>query len=59
MASLDRTARSFLLSELVTGFALTLKYMFKAPVTVNYPYEKGPLSPAALALLHDVWGRLA
>ena len=40
MASLDRTARSFLLSELLTGFALTLKYMFKPKVTVNYPYEK-------------------
>ena len=45
MASLDRTARAFLLSELVAGFALTLKYMFKPKVTVNYPYEKGPLSP--------------
>jgi NADH-quinone oxidoreductase subunit I len=45
MASLDRTARAFLLSELVVGFALTLKYMFKPKVTVNYPYEKGPLSP--------------
>ena len=45
MASLDRTARAFLLSELLTGFALTLKYMFKPKVTVNYPHEKGPLSP--------------
>ena len=45
MASLDRTARAFLLSELLVGFALTLKYMFKPKVTVNYPYEKGPLSP--------------
>ena len=45
MASLDRTARAFLLTELVTGFALTLKYMFKPKVTVNYPHEKGPLSP--------------
>ena len=45
MASLDRTARSFLLSELLVGFALTFKYMFKPKVTVNYPYEKGPLSP--------------
>ena len=44
MASLDRTARAFLLSELVVGFVLTLKYMFKPKVTVNYPYEKGPLS---------------
>ena len=45
MASLDRTARAFLLSEVVSGFLLTLKYMFKPKVTVNYPYEKGPLSP--------------
>ena len=45
MASLDRTARSFLLSELVGGFLLTFKYMFKPKVTLNYPYEKGPLGP--------------
>ena len=45
MASLDRAARVFLLSEVVSGFLLTLKYMFKPKVTVNYPYEKGPLSP--------------
>ncbi|MBX6368532.1 MAG: NADH-quinone oxidoreductase subunit NuoI [Rhodospirillales bacterium] len=45
MALLDRTARSWLLSELVAGMALTLKTMFKPPVTLNYPYEKGPLSP--------------
>ena len=32
-------------SRSVTGFALTLKYMFKPKVTVNYPHEKGPLSP--------------
>ena len=31
--------------ELVSGFALTFKYMFKRKVTLNYPYEKGPLSP--------------
>src|SRR6202166_4456786 len=45
MAFLDRTVRGLLLVELVRGLWLTLKYMFKAPVTVNYPYEKGPLSP--------------
>ena len=45
MAALDRAARSFLLTELVMGFALTFKYMFKPKVTVNYPYEKGPLGP--------------
>jgi NADH-quinone oxidoreductase subunit I len=45
MAYLDRGARSVLLSELAAGLWLTLRYMFKPPVTVNYPYEKGPLSP--------------
>jgi NADH-quinone oxidoreductase subunit I len=45
MAFLDRSARSFLLVELLSGMWLTLRYMFKHPVTLNYPYEKGPLSP--------------
>ena len=45
MAMLDRSARSLLLYELVSGMLLTLSYMFRRPVTVNYPYEKGPLSP--------------
>src|SRR5579871_5762443 len=45
MAFLDRTARSFLLAELASGMWLTLKYFFAPKVTINYPYEKGPLSP--------------
>ena len=45
MAFLDRGARSVLLWELVQGLWLTFRYMFQRPVTVNYPYEKGPLSP--------------
>jgi NADH-quinone oxidoreductase subunit I len=45
MAFLDRGARSLLLTELIAGLALTFRYMFRSPVTVNYPYEKGPLSP--------------
>ena len=45
MAFLDRTARSLLLGELVSGMALTLTYFFKPKKTINYPYEKGPISP--------------
>jgi len=45
MPSLDRVARSFLLWEIAAGFTLTLKYMFKPKVTVNYPYERSPQSP--------------
>src|SRR3954471_2871774 len=45
MNFLARGARGLLLTELLSGMALTLRYMFKRTVTVNYPYEKGPLSP--------------
>jgi NADH-quinone oxidoreductase subunit I len=46
MASLSGYTRSFLLTELLSGMWLTLKYFFtKKAVTINYPYEKGPLSP--------------
>ncbi len=34
-----------LLAELVKGLALTFRQMFKKSYTINYPYEKGPLSP--------------
>ena len=37
--------KSLFLMELVAGLRLTLKYFFKSKVTINYPYEKGPLSP--------------
>jgi NADH-quinone oxidoreductase subunit I len=45
MEFFDRTARSLFLSELLTGMLLTLKYMFKKKVTINYPYEKSAISP--------------
>ncbi|XVN43597.1 MAG: NADH-quinone oxidoreductase subunit NuoI [Candidatus Rickettsia vulgarisii] len=37
--------KSFFLFEIISGMALTLKYFFKPKVTLNYPYEKGPISP--------------
>ena len=45
MAALVNAVRSFLLLELGKGLFLTLKYLFKPKVTINYPYEKGNLSP--------------
>ena len=44
MSFINRSARSFLLLELLSGMWLTLKYMFGPKVTINYPHEKGPLS---------------
>jgi NADH-quinone oxidoreductase chain I len=36
--------QTFLLFELFKGLATTLKYFFGAKVTLNYPFEKGPIS---------------
>mgnify|MGYP000692698059 CR=1 FL=1 len=45
MSFIERHVRTFLLVELLQGMYLTLSYMFRPKVTLNYPYEKGPLSP--------------
>lgn len=38
--------KSFFLIDIIKGFQLTLRYMFSVPrATINYPYEKAPLSP--------------
>src|SRR6185437_8334194 len=44
MAAL-RNLKRLVLFELAKGFWLTFSYMFRRKVTLNYPYEKGPLSP--------------
>jgi NADH-quinone oxidoreductase subunit I len=45
MASLDRTARSIFFWEFLVAFWIGLKYLFKPKATLNYPFEKGNLSP--------------
>lgn len=37
--------KRFLLLDIIKGMFQTLVYMFKPRVTLNYPFEKGPLSP--------------
>ncbi|XP_067648252.1 NADH dehydrogenase (ubiquinone) 23 kDa subunit isoform X2 [Eurosta solidaginis] len=41
----DRAATKLFVTELLRGFAVTLAHIFKEPATINYPFEKGPLSP--------------
>jgi NADH-quinone oxidoreductase subunit I len=43
--SLDRTARGIFLWEFVQAVVLSMRYFFKAKPTLNYPHEKGMLSP--------------
>lgn len=38
-------ARSILLLDILSGLWLVTRYMFKPKATLNYPFEKGPLSP--------------
>ena len=42
---LDRSARSLFLAEFVSAFFLSMRYFFARKVTINYPFEKGALSP--------------
>jgi NADH-quinone oxidoreductase subunit I len=42
---LDRAAKALFMWEFVTGFVLAMRYFFKPKATLNYPFEKGPLSP--------------
>lgn len=41
----DGAGHYFFLTELATGFLITLQYFFQPKITMNYPSEKGPLSP--------------
>ena len=43
--NISATARSLLLSEFVSAFFLAMRYLFKPKPTLNYPFEKGPVSP--------------
>ena len=42
---LDKAIGYFLLKDFWGGMRLGMKYFFKPKATVNYPHEKGPLSP--------------
>ncbi len=45
MGAMDRASKTWMLTEIVKGLALTFSYMFKPKATLNYPFEKGPISP--------------
>lgn len=42
---LDESAQILFLTELMRGLSLTLKVFFEPKVTINYPFEKSPISP--------------
>jgi len=42
---LDRAAKAVFLWELLLAFGLCMRYFFQPKATLNYPFEKGPISP--------------
>jgi len=41
----DRASQIFFLTEIIRGFSLALEVSTKPKVTINYPFERGYLSP--------------
>src|SRR5262249_57954591 len=42
---MDQAARALFLKEFAAAFALAMRYFFKPKPTLNYPFEKGHISP--------------
>jgi len=42
---IQRATSTLFFSELFRGLGITTAMVFKEPATINYPFEKGPLSP--------------
>lgn len=45
MAVLQQAAGALLLKEIFQGLAVTFDHFLRPKATVNYPFEKGPISP--------------
>ena len=44
-SSVNKTAQLFLFTEMLRGLWITLENFFRPPYTIQYPFEKGPVSP--------------
>jgi NADH-quinone oxidoreductase subunit I len=42
---LAHSVKALFIWEFLTGFVLAMRYFFKPKATLNYPHEKGPISP--------------
>jgi len=38
-------SQSIFIGDIIRGFGVTISKIFTEPATINYPFEKGPLSP--------------
>ena len=42
---MPQAAKALLLTEFLSAFWLALKYFVRPKATINYPFERGPVSP--------------
>ncbi len=42
---LDRAAKAWFLWDFIVGFWVAMRYFFAPKPTINYPFEKNPISP--------------
>ncbi|MEN9895504.1 MAG: NADH-quinone oxidoreductase subunit NuoI [Pseudomonadota bacterium] len=45
MATVSSAIKSVFLKEFVSAFFMSMRYFFRPKATINYPFEKGPVSP--------------
>ena len=43
--NLSRLLKTIFLVEFISGLYMALKELFRKSKTINYPFEKGPISP--------------
>ena len=48
-----RGLQVLLWTDLLKGFMIALGWLLREPTTINYPFEKGPLSPVRFAIIPD------
>ena len=43
--NLNRLLKTIFLVEFISGLFMAIKELFRKSKTINYPFEKGPISP--------------
>lgn len=50
-----RGLQVLLWTDLLKGFMVALGWLLREPTTINYPFEKGPLSPVRILIISIIF----
>ena len=53
---ISRFLKTILMTDFIGGLLIAIKELFKSKKTINYPFEKGKISPSRESFV--VYGRL-